>query len=219
MIIFTKASLLIFFTILFATVAHSKPNELYRYLDPKTDLYGFKEVNGKIIIPSQFDMVEAPDDSPLFSNKNKDLEYLVPVLKKCRFWRMNREGQLKFESFYFDNGADYYEEGLTRFIKDGKVGFHTRKGEIKIQARYDFASPFRNGYAYVCKGCYAQYPKNPTYAAASSGPCSHLNKDMYKSIISGAWGLIDKEGKEVVPLSYKSTEEVDEVAKRLKLNS
>lgn len=179
---------------------------LFAYHDEKTQLWGYKDAQGKIVIPPQFSQVERDE---VFSPKHKETEYLVPVEKKGTFYRITRSGNIKFESVYFDNGADYYEEGLARFIdpKTRKVGFHDRKGNIKIKAEYDFASPFQNGVANVCNGCHGEYPQMPTYAPISSSPYKHPLNQMYLDVVGGKWGMINTDGKIIVPLKYDSHEE------------
>ncbi|THB71703.1 MAG: WG repeat-containing protein [Desulfovibrio sp.] len=50
---------------------------------------------------------------------------------------------------YFDNGPDYFVEGLARVISQGKFGFVDVELNVVIQAEYDFASPFCGGVALV----------------------------------------------------------------------
>ncbi|MFT4094143.1 MAG: WG repeat-containing protein [Niabella sp.] len=47
----------------------------------------------------------------------------------------------------YDNGPDYLEEGLFRFVENGKIGFANPDGLKIIDAKYDFATPFSNGIA------------------------------------------------------------------------
>ena len=56
----------------------------------------------------------------------------------------------KYEVYQYDNGDDYFSEGLQRIVdKDGKIGFRDSIGKIVIQPRYAFAFPFNEGYAKV----------------------------------------------------------------------
>lgn len=46
----------------------------------------------------------------------------------------------KYEVYQYDNGDDYFSEGLQRIVdKDGKIGFRDSIGKIVIQPRYAFA--------------------------------------------------------------------------------
>lgn len=44
-----------------------------------------------------------------------------------------------------------FSEGLAAFCKDGKWGFLDTKGEEVIPAKYDQATPFSDGRAFVLK--------------------------------------------------------------------
>ena len=55
--------------------------------------------------------------------------------------------------FLYDNGPDYYEEGLARFVDNGKMGFHNEALHIVVPAVYDFVFPFENGEAKAGTNC------------------------------------------------------------------
>lgn len=193
---------------LFLSACKEEGGGLYRFYDAATELYGFKTENGKIIISPQYTTIEAPDDVALFTPQSGEFKALVPVQKNGHFYRMNSQGALVFESVYFDNGADYFSEGLARFLKNGKVGFHDVEGKIVIHPLYDFASPFKGGVSNVCDGCVALYPENPVYSALSSEGRPLPKKEMYKRVVGGRWGQINIKGEVIVPLKFNSYEEV-----------
>lgn len=194
--------------VLMSIISHSAQAELFVFYDKVTDLFGFKDADDNILIPPQFEHVMAPYEQKIFSADDKDNQFLVPVVKKGELWRMMPDGTLKFRTVFFDNGPDYYEEGLARFIKEDKVGFHDREGNVVIEPNYDFATPFQAGHAYVCNGCYAAYPNLPTYLPLSTSFYQHPREDMYKSVIGGKWGVIDARGNLITPLIYNSLEEI-----------
>lgn len=66
---------------------------------------------------------------------------------------VNDEGKPILRPFIYDNGPDYFEEGLARFVSKGKMGFHDQALNIQIPARYDFAFPFVDGIAKVGMDC------------------------------------------------------------------
>lgn len=193
---------------LFLSACKEEGGGLYRFYDTATELYGLKTKNGKIIISHQYTMIEVPDDVALFTPQSGEFKALIPVMKNGHVYRMNGRGELVFESVYFDNGADYFSEGLARFLKNGKVGFHDVDGTIVIDSLYDFASPFKGGVSNVCDGCVAMYPENPVYSALSSESRDLPKKEMYKSIVGGRWGQIDIKGEIIVPLRFNSYEEM-----------
>jgi len=87
-------------------------------------------------------------------------------------------------TFFFDNGADYFEEGLARTISKGKIGFINEKLEVVIEPVYDFASPFHNRKAKVCNGC--------TKKIYDGGE--------HWGMVGGKWGVIDTKGKLISPM-------------------
>ena len=98
---------------------------------------------------------------------------------------------------YFDNGADYYIEGLTRTISKGKYGFIDEKLNIVIEPVYDFVFPFEKGIALVCNGCISV-------------------PDGEHTIISGGnWGAINKKGETIYTLTYTKEKLYEEIIKML----
>ncbi len=54
----------------------------------------------------------------------------------------------------FDNGPDYFSDGLARIVSpSGKFGFINKKLEVVIEPQFDFVTPFDEGRAHVCEGC------------------------------------------------------------------
>lgn len=108
---------------------------------------------------------------------------------------MRVEGELLFAlasgkiapALPFDNGADYFVEGLARTVRDGKVGFVNEALELVIPRQWDFAFPFEDGRARVCSGC--SVVREPG--------------DEHGTLEGGAWGWIDREGRVVVPVEHE----------------
>ncbi len=159
---------------------------LISFEDKNTTLYGFKDAKGKVVLKPQFTHVMPAGKG----------ESLTTVLKDGKWYRMDEKGKMKFEAKFFDNGPDYYEQGLARFIKDGKTGFHDKKGKVVIETVYDIATPFRDGVSKVCIGCTIRYDKNG-----------------HEETEGGKWGVINLQGKVVVPIGYPT---LDEALKHLK---
>lgn len=171
------------------------------FRDMDTKLFGIKDAKGKVLIKPQFQTVMGSGDIS---------DDLIAVYKNGHWYRMDRKGNLKFETVFFDNGPDYYEEGLARFLKDRKIGFHNQSGQVIVQANYDFAAPFKQGHALVCNGCWAAYSENPKFSPLASSFCDIKLRDEYKSILGGKWGAINLKGELVVPVNYASSQEVFE---------
>lgn len=171
--------------------------KLKAFEDKKTKLYGFKDSKGKVVVPPQYEMVGDPAPG----------EALIPVVKNRTFLRMDQNGHIRFESVFFDNAWDYYEDGLSRFLRNNKVGFHDEKGNVVVKPEYDFASPFKNGYSNVCVGCYAFYPTSPKYQPLTSGGSYNVKQDEYMQVEGGKWGVINTKGQVVVPLEFDTSDD------------
>lgn len=66
---------------------------------------------------------------------------------------INRNKEVIFEAYIFDNGPDYVNEGLFRIMRNGKIGFADESGKVIIDALYSCAYPFENGKAKVALEC------------------------------------------------------------------
>ncbi|NSL85208.1 WG repeat-containing protein [Chitinophaga sp. Mgbs1] len=64
----------------------------------------------------------------------------------------SREGKFLYYPQLYDNGPDYYAEGLQRFVENDKIGFADKSGRKVIPAQWSFATPFNYGYAAVYTG-------------------------------------------------------------------
>ena len=66
---------------------------------------------------------------------------------------IDRNENILFKIFRFDNGPDYIKEGLFRVIRNGKIGYANAQGEVVIPCQFDCAYYFENGKAKVSKDC------------------------------------------------------------------
>ena len=95
-------------------------------------------------------------------------------------WKaINRQRKIIYIPFLFDNGPDYVQEGLLRFVENGKMGFVNEKGVKVIRAQFDFVYPFEKGRARFCNGC----------KSIKMGEHSMIDEK------TGEWGEVDKTGK------------------------
>jgi hypothetical protein len=90
---------------------------------------------------------------------------------------INRKGEVLFDIVMYDNGPDYFSEGLIRVKRNGKMGYANEKGEVVIPCHYDFAKIFENGVAEV------------TFEAKE-----FQDLDGHPRVESDAWFEIDREG-------------------------
>jgi hypothetical protein len=98
---------------------------------------------------------------------------------------VNRHG-VTAPALLFDNGADYFVEGLARTVRAGKIGFVDIALREVIAPVWDFAFPFNHGVAKVCSGC--RLVSRPG--------------DEHREVVGGKWGYIDRAGRVVVPVVH-----------------
>ena len=97
---------------------------------------------------------------------------------------LNKNGKV-IKSYLYDNGADYFQEGLSRTEQNNKFGFFDKKLNVVIQPVYDFAYPFSGGVSKVCLGC------------------KKIKVGEHVEMKNGKWGGIDKSGNVVIDISHK----------------
>ncbi len=93
--------------------------------------------------------------------------------------------------YFYDMGADYFQEGLARYISNGKIGFINSELDIVISAKYDYATFFKNGLALVSNGCHQE---------------QYAHDSEHSHMVGGLWGAINKEGKLIVPIEHTRNE-------------
>lgn len=143
-------------------------------------LFGFKDKKGNVIIKPQYEHVmEFTKSGVAF------------VVSKNKWICIDAKNKFLLESFLYDNGPDYISESLARYVEEGKMGFHNERCQKVIEALYDFAYPFENGYALVCNGCELQ-PEGE-----------------HKRIVGGKYGILNKKGKIVLPIEYEAILNID----------
>ncbi|MGI5871518.1 MAG: WG repeat-containing protein [Bacillota bacterium] len=111
--------------------------------EDENGLSGYKDPNGRVVIAPKYIFAEE------FS------KYVIaPVCDEIRGWiYIDCHDNFVIKPYYIKNNNDYdrFSEGLARYEEDGKIGFFNEKGAIVIEAKYEFASPFKNGLAAVGK--------------------------------------------------------------------
>lgn len=166
--------------------AFSQDKEVLTYFKSKDSLVGVKDQHGKIIVPAQFkifsylkDGESVKGETIYFDGFKKDEK----PQKNQWGYVYDRKGNFLYRPFFYDNGADYFSEGVRRFVKDGKVGFVDRNGTVVIKPQHDFVSPFNYGYAAFCDGCDWEN-----------------TEDEHKAIVGGTWGVMNFKGQTVNPV-------------------
>ena len=133
----------------------------------KDDFCGYKNGDKKVVVPAKYYMCT---DFDQFGHG--------AVIGGEHIFYIDTKGQKIIEAFSYDNGPDYFEDGLARFVEKEKIGYHDEELNIIIPARFDFAYPFEAGKASYCKGC-TKKPVGEHY-----------------TMEGGTWGFIDLKGNE-----------------------
>lgn len=182
--------------LLMPILSFSQEKEVLKYFTSKDSLVGVKNQNGKIIVPAQFKIFSYLEDGELVKGETIYFDGFKNDEKpKKNEWGYvyDKKGNFLYKPFFYDNGADYFSEGVRRFVKNGKVGFVDRNGTVIINPEHDFASPFNYGYAAFCDGC--DWEKT---------------KDEHKAMVGGTWGVMNFKGEIVKPVSQsENTIEID----------
>jgi hypothetical protein len=113
-------------------------------------LYGYKNSKGKVVIKPEY-MTAKP-----FINQ------VGYVADRQKWMAIDSKGKILFIPLAVgeDNMPDPFQDGLARFVKDGKIGFYDSTGKIVIPAQFTYAKPFKNGQAHVCNDCKKEVKKN-----------------------------------------------------------
>jgi len=136
--------------------------------------WGYKNVSGTIVIKPQY--VAAYD----FKGK------LGSVLLSEGWRFIDRRGNVQeIRPFLYDNGPDYHQEGLARFLLDEKIGFIDESSRVAIPARFDIVAPFSEGLAAFCEGG------------------RKVETEEHSAVEGGKWGYSDRRGRVVIPARYE----------------
>ncbi|MBW2108955.1 MAG: WG repeat-containing protein [Deltaproteobacteria bacterium] len=131
--------------------------------------WGYRDEDNTVVIAPRY--VVAGAFSP---------EGIAAVADETSWAYINERGNIVIRPFIYDNGPDYFREGLARYQSAGKLGFFDKSGCVVIPAQFDFALPFHEGLAAYCVGC----------TCASAGE--------HKMMQGGKWGFMDRSGETVI---------------------
>ncbi len=158
--------------------------ELELFLFEKNGLYGYKNAENAVVLEAKYQMAHD------FVNG------MAEVVDEEGWAYINGKGEVLARPFVYDNGPDYFQEGLARFVEQGKVGFLDEKGKQQIKAEFDFARPFSGGLAAACMGC------EEKQVVTESG--SHTQ------VVGGKWGFIDNKGQWQIPCEYEAVRDFED---------
>jgi WG repeat protein len=125
-----------------ARIEKWKPGNVDRFSfeDPLTHRYGYKDGKGAIVIAPSF--VAVYEFAPA--------GMAAAVDGTSPFVFIDRTGKVVARAYSYDNGPDYFQEGLARIIDASKrIGYMTERGDIAIAPQFDTATSFCHGKAEV----------------------------------------------------------------------
>lgn len=133
--------------------------------------YGYRNLAGEMVIPVG---KYAYCFTDTFTN------YALVAKDGSGFVVIDRQEQVLYQVFQYDNGPDYPSDGLFRIVQNGKIGFaDAATYQVVIQPQFTCAFPFENGVARV------------------SNDCTTKTMGEHSEWLSENWVLIDRTGKEV----------------------
>ena len=110
--------------------------------DEASGLYGYHDCNGAIGIEAKYFLAQE------FSEGG-----IAAVVDEEGWLYIDRQGNSVIRPMVYDNGPDYFSEGLARYIENGRYGYFDENGRVVLPAQYEFALPFENGSARVGHDC------------------------------------------------------------------
>lgn len=146
--------------------------------------------------------VEWHDNGASFRNAQLDIssedlkrmkfskDRLAQVIVPDKGWYYVKPNGKSLSVITFDNGADYFAQGLARSKINGKIAYFDVSFRQVIPPKYDWGWPFEGGKALVCNGC-RETPRD---------------SDGHSLMVGGQWGFIDRSGKEIVPVTLSREE-------------
>ena len=143
---------------------------LVLFEDTLTNKNGYKNIKGDIVIPTGKYVRCFTDTFRIYAF----------VVKSGGFVAIDRQENVLYKVFSFDNGPDEASEGLFRIMENNKIGFaDSLTGKVIIKPQFNCAYPFENGIAMVSIDCKSQ----------SDGE--------HSTWVSDNWYYIDKTGRKV----------------------
>ncbi len=107
-------------------------------VDTTNDRHGYVNAKGDKMIPfGKYDMCFT----------GRFYNFAIVICAHEGLVGIDRNENVLFNVFVFDNGPDYPSDGLFRIIKDEKIGYANLEGQIVIPPQFDYAYPFKNGKA------------------------------------------------------------------------
>lgn len=167
------------------------PDEKVEYtIFSENDKYGYKDKNGRIIIPAKY------DNAWWFS------EGLAAVKINGKYGFIDKNDRLVIPANYDTTG--WFSEGLAPVNINGKYGFIDRKGNMVIEPRFGNTYGFTKGFATVeIDGKYGLIDKTGKTVLPVKYEWICFTEGMGRVGLEGKYGFIDRSGNFVIPLQYE----------------
>jgi WG containing repeat len=143
---------------------------------------GFINTKGEVVIPFQYTI------STLYGGA-KCINGMIPVRNSAgKYGYIDKSNKLIVPFLY--EVQQNFSDGLAmaKRVYNGKVSYLNTKGETVIAEKYDNGTLFIDGLAYINIGA--------------------KEKSLYGGLEGGKWGVIDKTGKEIIPIVYDKIYEI-----------
>jgi len=182
-----KILLLIAVLFILSCVNKTRSPEMLKVFE-QDNRFGYCNAQDKVVIPPRFYLAQP------FNRFG-----IAAVADDSGWCYINTTGKVVIRPFIYDNGQDYFSEGLARFTWNGKFGYFDESGKVVIEAQFDFAAPFSEGMAAVCQSCTLQ------------------QEGEHRFYQGGKWGFIDHRGNPVIPFHYDMAHSFENGKARIKL--
>ncbi|MCX6170294.1 MAG: hypothetical protein NTX65_13185 [Ignavibacteriales bacterium] len=137
---------------------------------------GYRNLKGEIIIP-------IGKYNHCFTDTFKNFAFVFDdKLTHSKVVAIDRNENILFDVYMFDNGPDELANGLFRIIRNGKIGYADKNGIIVIEPKFECADKFEHDKASVALKC--------RLVKDESDP-EHSRME------SDSWFYIDKKGNKV----------------------
>lgn len=178
-------------------VASAQSQKLYLFVTADSLKQGVRNQEGAVVIPADHPVIGYWSADELIADsiidfygmphgEQPDFDSLRPAYTANTTF--DRSGKVLYHPFFFDNGADYIQEGTRRYVdrKTGKMGLVHPYGKVLIPALYDFISPLHDGYLMAYNGVQRQTEAGGEHWCIVPDP-----KKKYEAFV------LNKEGKKV----------------------
>lgn len=151
--------LLLIFTAVLCFLNSFSQEQLYYFTNSDSTGVGVRTASGSIIVPLQFSTIGAYDfDHPITtpfiemycSAQDTSINPMNPNQPSGRVY--DRTGKFLYTPFLYDNGPDYWHEGIRRYVQQGKVGYVDLNNNRLTDPKVGFADFFNYGYASFYEG-------------------------------------------------------------------